>query len=359
MEAEDRTIDEALRLRPGQEALTPAQEAEARRFVAERVRAQLSTEPVDEQEAERWLRQSYEAAGLEPPKTIIWLDGPLQLLSFPPEVAPTVWLGVGGQVGGQVGSQVWYQVEAQVREQVRRQVWEQVWNQVGGVYAQIEGQARVHLRGWRRRDHRWHQIQASLRAYRDAPQLAYYRFFDEYLAPNAFHALAHFNELVSGYHLEKDIAVLVRRPRVLSRDVQGRLHSASGKCIEYLDGWGFYRWHGMAVLAKVILQPEALTRKDFLKERNVEVRRIIMERMGDRFVPELRGRVIDTGPRGHLYEVDLPDDPERVARYVCVQDASTPRRYFLRVPPHIKTAAEAVAWTFSLTIETYQPLRET
>ncbi len=111
--------------------------------------------------------------------------------------------------------------------------------------------------------------------------------------------------------------------------------------------------------AKVILQPEALTRKDFLKERNVEVRRIIMERMGDRFVPELRGRVINTGPRGHLYEVKLPDDPERVAHYVCVQDASTPRQYFLRVPPHIRTAAEAVAWTFSMTIEEYQPLQET
>ncbi len=234
MEAEDRTIDEALRLRPGQEALTPAQEAEARHFVAERVRAQLSTEPVDEQEAERWLRQAYEAAGLEPPKTIIWLDGPLQLLGFP-DVIPRVWLGAGGQGGGQGGGQVWWQTEAQVREQVMRQVEFRVWEQVGGVYAQIESQVMGHPRGWHPRDHRWHQVQASLRAYREAPQLAYYRFFDAYLALNAFHALAHFNEMVSGYHLEKDIAVLVRRPKV-ARDAQGRLHSASGKALEYPDG---------------------------------------------------------------------------------------------------------------------------
>jgi hypothetical protein len=47
--------------------------------------------------------------------------------------------------------------------------------------------------------------------------------------------------------------------------------------------------------------------------------------MGDRFVAELRGQVIDISPHGTLYEVRLPeDDPERVA--------ST-----------IQTAAEAVA----------------
>ena len=45
-------MDLALRLQPGQQALTPAQEAEAQRFAAERIEAQLSTSSVDEQEAE-------------------------------------------------------------------------------------------------------------------------------------------------------------------------------------------------------------------------------------------------------------------------------------------------------------------
>ena len=50
---------------------------------------------------------------------------------------------------------------------------------------------------------------------------------------------------------------------------------------------------------------------------------------------------------------------ERVARYVQVQDASTPRQYFLRVPPTIQTAAEAVAWSFGLSVEDYGPAQET
>ena len=57
----------------------------------------------------------------------------------------------------------------------------------------------------------------------------------------------------------------------------------------------------------------------FLNEQNVEVRRVIQERMGERFV-RAPGGVLDLGPAGHVFEVRLPaDDPERVARSVQVQ----------------------------------------
>jgi hypothetical protein len=71
------------------------------------------------------------------------------------------------------------------------------------------------------------------------------------------------------------------------------------------------------------------------------------------------GVVIDAGPRGTLYEVPLPGDRESAARYVQVQDASTERHYFLRVPPTVQTAAEAVAWSFQLSVEAYGPAHET
>ena len=202
---------------------------------------------------------------------------------------------------------------------------------------------------------RWY----SIRAYDDASDLACLHFYDTYLAPNAAHGLAHFNQLVSGYWLGKAVALVVRRPNVLALDEAGRLHSATGKAMEYHDGWGIYAWHGVRVPEKVILAPETLTREDFLNERNITARRIIQERMGQRFVWELEGTFIDGGPRGVLYEVPLPGDPERVARYVQVQDASTPRQYFLRVPPTIQTVAEAVAWSFGLSVEDYGPTQET
>ena len=206
-----------------------------------------------------------------------------------------------------------------------------------------------------------------------AAWLALFRFFDTYLAPNELHVFAHFNDLVSGYWLDEELALLVRRPTCFALDEARRLHSqgntaerfherwgfASGKCLEYHDGWGFYAWHGVRVPEKVILAPEALTREDFLNEPNIEVRRVIQERMGGRFVPEL-GVVLDSGPRGTLYEVRLPaGDLERVARYVQVEDASTARQYFLRVPPTVQTSAEAVAWSFQLAAEEYHPEHET
>jgi hypothetical protein len=200
----------------------------------------------------------------------------------------------------------------------------------------------------------------SVRAYFEAHWLALLHFFDVYLMPNDLHALAHFNQMVSGYWLGQEEALVVRRPHLLCRDGGwGHLHNATGKCIEYHDGWGFYAWHGTHISDKIFLAPERLTRADFLTEKNVEVRRVIQERMGNRFVPELGGRVLDSGPRGTLYEVKLPRDPERVARYVQVQDASTTRQYFLRVPPTIQTAAEAVAWSFRVDAATYQPDQET
>jgi hypothetical protein len=203
-------------------------------------------------------------------------------------------------------------------------------------------------------------VQASVQAYHHASWLAHFHFLATYLAPNDLHPLAHFNELVSGYWLGTEGALLIRRPCVLSRDAEGHLHSTAGTCIEYPDGWGFYAWHGLRVPEKLILAPESLTRDDFLSERNVEVRRVVQERMGQRFVNELGGQVIDAGERGTLYEVRLPeDDPEGVARYVQVQDASTERQYFLRVPPTMQTAAQAVTWTFGLSAEDYHPADET
>lgn len=152
---------------------------------------------------------------------------------------------------------------------------------------------------------------------------------------------------------------------MLAFDVSGRLHSATGTCLEYPNGWGISAWHGVVVPEQVILAPETLTREDFLGAWDIEVRRIMQERMGEQFMAKMGGVMIDRGPRGTLYEVVLPPPASswvrrsRVVRYVQVQDASTARQYFLCVPPTIQTAAEAVAWTFQMTVNEYAPEQET
>jgi hypothetical protein len=212
----------------------------------------------------------------------------------------------------------------------------------------------------------------STQAYQQEKWLAVSRFVSGVCEPNDPIHLAVFNELVSGYRLGRQAAWVVRKPARLECDEQGRLHSATRTCIEYADGWGCYAWHGVLVPEKVILAPERLSREDFLKERNMEARRIIQERMGERFLSELGGKLIDEGPRGKLYEVVLtserlyemalrrgwPGAQDLAERYIQVQDASTSRQYFVRVPPTIQTAAEAAAWSFQVGVEDYHPAQE-
>jgi hypothetical protein len=374
-------MDPASQLHPGQQELTPDQEAEARRFAEESIRRQLSTEPVNEQEVEAFLREAYEMAGLAPPAHIRWVDGPLQLL---PELAALgdeesvleqLWGvensarasifseggedGLGDRIGLLVSEPIYASLGGGDTSDI---VEDNLWNSLlDGLWDGVGESREDDDVGWDKDEALavGVRLEASITAYEHAYRLAFFRFFDVYLAPNALHALAHFNELVSGYWLGREVAFIVRRPTVLSRDAHGRLHSEMGKCTEYRDGWGFWAWHGVRVPEYVIVEPESLTREDFLNEPNVEVRRVMQQRMGQRFVGELGGIVLDSSPGGTLYEVELPDDPEQVAHYVQLQDASPERQYFLRVPPTIQTATEAVAWSFGLSLQDYHPADET
>jgi hypothetical protein len=295
-------IPDQLRIQPGQERLSPEREVEARRFAAERVAAQLSTEPVDEPETERLLQKAYHVAHLPLPKSISWLDGPLQLVAA--LASPSVEASLWDSSMDSLVRRVYESIEKSMGAHVVAKVWETIWS--GTMTDRYE--VRVWTIG---EDHVWDTILfsvatcvgtpirlrveeeshgygswESISAYAHAARLARCRFFDEYLAPNELHALAHFNERVSGYWLGQDIAFLVRRPTLLARDAEGRLHSARGKCLNYPDGWGFYAWHGVRVPERVILAPETLTREDFLSEPNAEVRRVMQERMGERFASE-------------------------------------------------------------------------
>jgi hypothetical protein len=203
--------------------------------------------------------------------------------------------------------------------------------------------------------------QDSVGAYSHARSLAFYRFFHEVFKKNKAIHLARFNEMVSGYCLGNKEAWVVCKPTFLERDAQGRLHSASGPCIQYRDGWGAYAWHGIPVPEKLLLYPEQVTREEWMQEPNAAVRRAIQERLGnERFIEMVGGKQIDVGRRGKLIEIELGTrDPERVAHYVQVQDSSTRRHYYLRVPPSLSSADEAIAWTFGLSETEYQPGQET
>jgi hypothetical protein len=161
-----------------------------------------------------------------------------------------------------------------------------------------------------------------------------------------------------GYRVEwKDTLYLVPTPLV-KIDEENRFHSEDSPAIRWKGGKEFYFWHGVSVKEKLIRHPEKLTKKNWMDEKNIEVRRCIQEKLGERFVTLLKGKTINKGKRGELIEIDLKDDPDKVAHYVKVKDTSTARQYYLRVPPTITDADTAVSWTFNKTVQTYLPVQE-
>lgn len=150
-------MNPALRLQPDQEHLTPAQQAEAWRFADKFSSRQLSTEPVDEREAEAWLCQAYVVAGLAPPARIYWLDGPLQMVAA--LAPPNYW----NKIYDSVKASVWCSVDDSVVECVGDPVSFSVRDSIGDAF--------------------YDSVGASIRAYWNAGWLASCQFLEVYLAP--------------------------------------------------------------------------------------------------------------------------------------------------------------------------------
>lgn len=107
-------------------------------------------------------------------------------------------------------------------------------------------------------------------------------------------------------------------------------------------------WHGVPVSDRVAFHPESISVDEILRERNQELRRVLLERVGmEWFFSHARPTVLDedrdSGGTRRLLRIE-PREGEPV---VCVQVScpSTGGRYLLRVPPDVQTCHQAVAWT--------------
>lgn len=162
-----------------------------------------------------------------------------------------------------------------------------------------------------------------------------------------------------------DTLYWIAKPTVHVETVSGaqrrRLHCDNGPAVES-DAENLYFLHGVLVPAFVVLHPEWITALHVIDERNAEVRRIMLERMGhERFLRQSDAKPIHQDSTGVLYNIQMDDD-ETLALIEVENSTAEPdgtfKHYILRVPPHLTTAKAAVAWTFALESSTYQPAVE-
>ena len=352
----------------------------------------LRTGTGDPARAWEGAKLAYRTAGRAEPKLHLWMRSPIEMLiccyvlrntQVRAQVLDQVLAQVSAQVSAQVRAQVLDQVGAQVRDQVRDQVLDQVGaqvrdqvsDQVGAqvsdqVLDQVSDQVRAQVRA-QVRDQVGAQVRADpeIRAlawrfswytpgqFDGAWWISYYEALREWCDFKRLEGLTMIAESCAWAFTFPDIVIFCAPPVRIERDERNRLHSDTGAAVLFADGWGVWAHHGTRVPRQVIEAPETLAAAQVRDEPNAEVRRAMLERFGtERYLREIGARAIDRSDYGTLYRAELADDEPLV---VVEVENSTPepdgtrKMYFLRVPPAIETAREAVAWTFGVSAKEY------
>ncbi len=121
-----------------------------------------------------------------------------------------------------------------------------------------------------------------------------------------------------------------------------------------------FAWHGLVVPENIITAPHLITIERIIQEKNVELKRALLEIYGTaRFLLESEATLVNEDECGILYSVSTGDDEEPLNMVKVVDATHTRKEYLLRVPPELETAREAVAWTFGLSGEDYNPTIQT
>ena len=298
----------------------------------------------DRKQATKYINWLYEFCGYKKP-IIIFLDSPMAMHIGANAIVHALKNIFTNKDYSQIRSQINFQIDSQINFQIGSQIDSQIHSQIGSqidtkFYSGYEGTT-------------WHWGYYAWTDYYQQSKLLPKKLFKEF---NNLIALCKAN-IYDMIQLD-GLCVVSDMPTKITVDSQHRLHNEKDMAIEWADGYGGYFYNGTRVTEKIVKTPEKLTKKDWESEKNLEVRRVIQDRMPN-FVKKLGAKTIQKDTCGELLEISLPSDPEKIARYVHVQDASTDRKYYLRVPPTIQTCKEGVAWTFGVDNGAYKPVIET
>ncbi len=154
----------------------------------------------------------------------------------------------------------------------------------------------------------------------------------------------------------ENTAIITDRPSLIKFDDNKRLHSETGPAIQYVDGTCIYCWHGVKIPGDWIKNKHLLLPQDALKIVNMDQRKAACEILGwNNIIKQLKGKIVDKNkdPQiGTLIECEIPGvGKEKFLQVTC----GTGRQFSLIVPPNMKTAIEANAWTYNLEADEYRP----
>ncbi len=157
--------------------------------------------------------------------------------------------------------------------------------------------------------------------------------------------------------------IVSKSPNMCLWDVEGRPHGDSGPAIITRDRHEVFALHGVWVPREVVMEPQALRLQDIEVEPEVDTRALMIEAYGlERYMQDAGALLWHKDEFGELFwrsqHQQSPVLAVRVRNKTLEIDGSC-KEHWIRVPPHIATAREAVAWTFAMEERDYQPTIET
>lgn len=338
-----------------------------------------STAPCDRAAAQTGVEKAYAAAGLPPPRDIVWCGGPLEIAAS--------WARSRHNAGDNV--------RPQVVDQICRRAEAIVDRAVGlGVRVALAGEPRlarvppfctsieeaVHRASERVRPylrarfaslfvpHRMGRLSfpASAFAFHSAPSLGALEYFHDVCdlrrQTAALTGLWQIAKDASWMLPHRHVCWLAERPEIVRQDATGRLHSANGPAVSYPDGWSAYAWKGVLVPRWIIERPELVTVRAISAAQDPQIRRCMIEVLTpERFIAEGGAYRIAQDETGVLWRQRWRWEAWAAVEVLDGTPAAdgTRKCYFLQVPANMRSAREAVAWTYGLPEQRYRPIVRT
>jgi hypothetical protein len=339
-----------------------------------------ATGPADRAAAEQAVRLVYQAADLDPPARLVWCESPAVLAGPAWQMSRADGRNVTSalihrlrrRVAGLIGSRVHRQVRAQVESAVNPAdpLVASVADAVMPNAAHDDPPLLARLRDSRPLSPFWNWRAlfgldgAGMIGQHELSWLGPCDYFRQVLdlrdetAPlvGLFHLAASLGWLRPHEHT----CWLVERPDLLRFDARDRLHSADGPALRFPDGWSFWAWKGVEVPSWLIEHPRRITLTSIDGARDVQVRRCMIEIMTPQRYVALGGAArVAQDETGILWRKAWSAADAWTAVEVInatPEPDGTRQRFFLQVPAHVRTAREAVAWTYGLSTSAYARL---
>jgi hypothetical protein len=336
---------------PPEFELTPARLEAAEDARLDWRRSVVEERPANRDQVEAALREAYAVVGLRPPE-VRWVESPAALLRrpLPREHAELVFRRTSSWMASALPTRCeldrymrleWLRDTSTGRLVDRTFGSPGAWHTLHPVWIEAGSGGPLLTRGARTAE--------SI-----IPQVAKAQF----IAESSSLDLGPWRPLVTlaregcAYLLGTDVAYASERHIAISLDGDDRLHSETGPAIEWADGFSAHAWHGRWIARDLFERRQSIGLDEIVAETSWERRELLLELVGyDRLVEIGPSVVLDDDVCGKLWRVELPD-MEAITLVEVVNATPDPdggwRRFFLRVPPAMGTAREAVAWTFRL-----------